>query len=82
MTPKKKTITVGKKTFNLQHPGIRWAISVTDKCSRNGQLQKEAYIDALFADVVLDDYGIDDFDSLEDLNKAVTEIESFVQTGK
>lgn len=83
MTPKKKTITVGGKTLNLQHPGIRWAVATGDNCSSaSGRLLKEKYIDELLKGVVIDDISMDDFDTLDDMNEAVSAIEEFVRYGK
>lgn len=78
---KQKTVPVGGTDYTLQHPGVRWYLQNTDRHkTRGGNMNSEAYIGSLLENVVIEPkVKIDDFESLGDLEKLVSEIESFLR---
>lgn len=80
---KQLKITVNKKEYIMQHPGARWYIQHTDRCTNgNGVINQESYIDGLLKFVVVDPQGltIDNFEEdMASLRKLVDEIEAFLK---
>ena len=85
---KQKKVTINGDEFVLQHPGVRWYISLTDDCKNQfAVLQNEEYLDKLFENVVVDPQGLslDSFGPDKEYPAAIMkdlkeEIETFLNT--
>lgn len=71
----KKEITVEGKEYVLQHPGMKYAVELRDKCKNdNGVLQESKYYESLMNDVVfLKDGGKTNWDYWEE-NEGFAEV--------
>lgn len=80
---KKITVSSGEdeKEFVLQHPGIKWCMDHDYNCrDRNGNIKTSDFIQGFLDHVVVkpNDFKIDDFDSMQELNEFQDEVQKFL----
>ncbi|MFP4015808.1 MAG: hypothetical protein ACLFUI_02140 [Halanaerobiales bacterium] len=74
-------ITVGDKTFTLQHPGVRWCLDHDYNCrDRNGNIKTSEFVQGFLDNVVIEptNFTIDDFESLDDITEFQEKVRKFL----
>lgn len=79
-----KKVEVNGKTYELQHPGVKWCWELSDRCTdpRTGNLLRTKYAEELFRHVVVDpdNLKLDDecFDNAHEPTELVQKIEDYL----